>query len=64
MKRRNLKNLKLNKKAIAKFGVFGGRAPHSHTCGNNPETPDGPGHQWFTDANEHTCQTFPGTGCL
>ena len=61
----NLKSLKLNKKAISSLSLLGGRAPESHTCGmSDPVGADEPSHVWFTDAKEHTCETFAGTGCL
>ena len=59
MKRRNFKNLELNKKAISKFNVVGGLPPHSHTCGRtDPYNPHEPDHVWFTDGDQHVCKTF------
>ncbi|WP_046757054.1 hypothetical protein [Kordia jejudonensis] len=59
MKKRNVKNLELNKKAISNFEVVGGRAPETHTCNNNPVGADEPSHVWFTDdLNQHVCQSF------
>ncbi|WP_430412620.1 hypothetical protein [Kordia sp.] len=59
MKRRQFKNLELNKKAISTFNVVGGKAPHSHRCGQtDAHEPDEPDHVWFTDGDQHACKTF------
>jgi len=59
MKRRNFKNLELNKKAISNFKIVGGRPGPSHTCGQtDAHEPHEPDHVWFTDGDQHVCKTF------
>lgn len=60
MKKRSIKSLELNKRAISKFNFVGGRPPESHTCAiGDPQGPDEPSHVWFTDdLNQHVCQSF------
>jgi hypothetical protein len=63
MKKRNLKSLRLNKKSISRFSVFGGKAPNNGG-GDDPSGPSDEPHQWFTDAAQRACETFDGTGCF
>lgn len=59
MKKRNLKSLKINKVAIATFNTFGGRAPQSHGCNDDPIGPPlDDDYVWFTDGPDRVCETF------